>query len=148
MQSDTVAKVALLACSNVLSKMMYFEKAGQMVIGHRHPYNHATLVATGAVKVTMTYPDPKNRRPTKIFKAPTMIYIPEGATHELVAMEDNTVCVCIHALRTIDTEILSPDFLVECIEDSSDKTLVEHKMIEEYGMPMQPLISPMPSYVA
>lgn len=145
MSNDTVNKVKLLAASNVLCKMMYFDKAGEVVVGHTHPYNHATLVSSGSVRVTLISAEGE-AKPSKVFKAPTMIYIPEGESHELVALEDNTLCVCIHALRTIDEEIVAPEFLVDCVEDSPEKEIVNNKLVEKYGMPMQSLISPIPPY--
>jgi quercetin dioxygenase-like cupin family protein len=41
-----------------------------------------------------------------------MIYIKAGKVHELVALEDETVAYCIHALRDKDNnEILDPSMV-------------------------------------
>jgi quercetin dioxygenase-like cupin family protein len=71
---------------------MHFEKAGDTEIGHTHPFDHLTLLASGSVKLTVEEKE-------TIFKAPHMIYIHKDKVHKLEALEDNTVAYCIHALR-------------------------------------------------
>jgi hypothetical protein len=46
-----------------------------------------------------------------VFSAPHIVFIRKEQVHELVAMEDNTVCYCIHALRDGDDvcDIIPPD---------------------------------------
>tara|TARA_R110000822_G_scaffold288671_1_gene409952 strand:- start:69 stop:371 length:303 start_codon:yes stop_codon:yes gene_type:complete len=71
---------------------MHFSSAGDVEHGHIHPFDHLTLLAYGSLQVTV------NGKVTD-FKAPHMIYIKAEHEHELVALEDNTVAFCIHALR-------------------------------------------------
>lgn len=78
--------------ANLFSRQMHFRKAGDIEHGHTHPFDHLTLLAAGALRVTV------NGKTTD-FKAPHMIYIKAEYRHELVALEDNTVAYCIHALR-------------------------------------------------
>jgi quercetin dioxygenase-like cupin family protein len=78
--------------ANLFSRMMHFSKAGDIEIGHSHVFDHLTLLATGSLKVTVDGVETE-------FHAPHMIYIHKDKIHELVAMEDNTVAYCIHALR-------------------------------------------------
>jgi quercetin dioxygenase-like cupin family protein len=85
-------KVNLGCVANLFSRQMHFEKAGDMEKGHTHPFDHLTLLAAGSLKVTV---DNKET----IFKAPHMIYIHKDKVHELVALEDDTIAYCIHALR-------------------------------------------------
>jgi quercetin dioxygenase-like cupin family protein len=88
--------------ANLYSRMMHFEKAGDIEYGHTHVFDHLTLLAAGSLKVTVEGQD-------TIFKAPHMIYIKADKHHELVAQEDNTVAYCIHALRDKNNnEILDP----------------------------------------
>lgn len=89
--------------ANLFSRMMHFKKAGDVENGHTHPFDHLTLLAAGSLKITM------NGKTTD-FKAPHMIYIKAEREHELVALEDNTVAYCIHALRNDNTtgDILDP----------------------------------------
>lgn len=85
-------KVQLGCVANLFSRMMHFEKAGDTELGHTHPFDHLTLLASGSVKVTVDNNE-------TVFKAPHMIYIHKDKVHKLEALEDNTVAYCIHALR-------------------------------------------------
>lgn len=88
--------------ANLFSRMMHFAKAGDIEHGHTHQFDHLTLLASGSLRVTV-------EGETTDFRAPHMIYIHKDKNHELVALEDNTVAYCIHALRDKDTgEILDP----------------------------------------
>jgi quercetin dioxygenase-like cupin family protein len=78
--------------ANLFSRQMHFKKAGDLEHGHTHPFDHLTLLASGSLRVTV------NGKTTD-FKAPHMIFIKAEYEHELVALEDNTVAYCIHALR-------------------------------------------------
>lgn len=88
-------KIKIGCVANLYSRMMNFEKAGDIEIGHKHQFDHLTLLASGTLKVTVEGISTE-------FKAPHMIYIHKDKIHELVALEDNTVAYCIHALRDGD----------------------------------------------
>lgn len=85
-------KVQIGCVANLFSRMMHFSKAGDLEMGHTHSFDHLTLLAAGSLKVTVDGVE-------TVFKAPHMIYIHKDKRHELVALEDNTVAYCIHALR-------------------------------------------------
>ena len=97
---------ALIGCvSNLWSKSMHFKKAGDIELGHAHCFDHLTLLANGSLRVTVNGVD-------NDYKAPHMIYIRADQVHELVALEDNTVAYCIHALRDNDSgDILDPNMI-------------------------------------
>lgn len=88
-------EVKIGCVANLYSRMMHFAKAGDIEYGHTHQFDHLTLLASGTLRVTV-------EGKTTDFKAPHMIYIKADKTHELVALEDNTVAYCIHALRDGD----------------------------------------------
>lgn len=91
--------------ANLYSRMMHFEKAGDIEIGHTHQFDHLTLLAKGKLKVTV-------EGKISEFTAPHMIYIHKDKVHELEALIDNTVAYCIHALRDKNTEdILDPSMI-------------------------------------
>jgi quercetin dioxygenase-like cupin family protein len=100
----TYPKINLSCVANLFSRQMHFEKAGDIENGHKHPFDHLTLLANGSLKIVV---DNK----VTIFKAPHMIYIAKDKIHELTALEDNTVAFCIHALRDGDRveDILDPE---------------------------------------
>lgn len=88
----TYPKTSISCVANLFSKQMHFAKAGDVEIGHKHEFDHLTLLAHGTLKVTV------NGESTT-FTAPHMIYIKKDIIHELTALEDNTIAYCIHALR-------------------------------------------------
>lgn len=93
-----------IACvANLFSRMMYFRKAGDTEFGHTHAFDHLTLLAHGSVLC-------KVEGQETTFTAPHMIYIHKDKLHEFVALEDDTVAYCIHALRSGDGvgDILDP----------------------------------------
>ena len=88
--------------ANLFSRQMHFKRAGDIEHGHKHSFDHLTLLAAGSLRVTL-------EGKVTDFKAPHMIYIHKDKEHELVALEDNTVAYCIHALRGKDDgDILDP----------------------------------------
>lgn len=86
---------------------MHFKKAGDIEHGHTHQFDHLTLLASGSLRVTVD-------GVVSDFKAPHMIFIKKDKNHELVALEDETVAYCIHALHNKDThDILDPSMVPE-----------------------------------
>lgn len=101
--SQPVVHIGCVA--NLFSRMMHFEKAGDIEIGHTHQFDHLTLLAKGKLKVTVD-------GIASEFTAPHMIYIHKDKLHELEALTDETVAYCIHALRDKETnEILDPSMI-------------------------------------
>lgn len=84
------SKISLVA--NTWIKQMHFAKAGDVNDGHTHVFDHQTLLGKGKVKVTV------NGKVSE-FTAPTIIFIRAGFEHQIQALEDETVCYCIHAIR-------------------------------------------------
>jgi adenine-specific DNA methylase len=100
-----------IACvANLFSRMMHFKKKGDRELGHSHLFDHLTLLTKGSLHVTV-------EGKGQIFCAPHMIYIKAEKEHVLVAMEDNTLAFCIHALRMGDDvdDIISPDMIPDGI---------------------------------
>jgi quercetin dioxygenase-like cupin family protein len=89
--------------SNLWLRQMVFKNAGDANEGHKHNYDHITLLTTGSVRVHVG-------DKVSDFVAPQMIYIQKGKSHYIEALEDNTIAFCVHALRNKDTEdILEQD---------------------------------------
>lgn len=87
--------------SNLFVRQMHFAVAGDSELGHKHSFDHMTLLAKGKLKVKI------NDEETE-FTAPHMIFIKAELQHELTAVTDNTVAYCIHALREPTGDILDP----------------------------------------
>ena len=97
-------EIQIGSVDNIYSRMMYFKSKGDTEIGHMHQFDHLTLLAKGSLRVTV------EGVPTD-FTAPHMIYIHADKIHELVALTDETIAYCIHALRDnegciIDTSMI------------------------------------------
>lgn len=86
---------------NLFVRQMSFALAGDQEMGHKHPYNHLTLLAKGSLTVGIG-----DKETT--FVAPNMIYIEADTEHMLTAVTDNTVAYCIHALREESGDIIDP----------------------------------------
>jgi quercetin dioxygenase-like cupin family protein len=98
-------EISIGQTGNIFSRQMTFLKAGDTELGHSHPHDHLTLLASGGLRVTIDDQE-------TVFQAPHMIYIRRNQVHILTATEDNTVAFCIHALRDADTgDILDPDMV-------------------------------------
>ena len=96
--------VSTISCvSNVFIRQMLFEKNGDADKGHAHVFDHQTLLARGSIKAVVD-------GQTSYFTAPQIIFIKAEILHEFTAMEDNTLCYCIHALRDGDDvcDIIDP----------------------------------------
>lgn len=90
--------------ANTWVKQMHFAKAGDINEGHKHTFDHQTLLAKGKVKVEVEGKETE-------FTAPTIIFIRAGYMHTITAAEDDTVCYCIHAIRDGERveDIVDPD---------------------------------------
>jgi quercetin dioxygenase-like cupin family protein len=93
------------AVDGVAVKQMHFQQVGSIMSGHKHTHNHLTLLAHGKLKVTV------NGEVTE-FTAPHLIFIHKDHEHELVALEENTVAYCVHAIRDKETGDIIDDIIV------------------------------------
>lgn len=113
----SLPKITIGCVANLWSRMMHFEKIGDKELGHMHQFDHLTLLAKGKLQVTV-------EKYTTVFEAPHMIYIHKDKQHELMALEDNTIAYCIHALRDgngVD-DIVDPTMIPEGVDLSVNLT--------------------------
>ena len=104
--ADSSTPVELGYFGNIWVRQHYYKKAGDYHEGHKHHFDHVTLVARGSVLCEVEGCEPKE------FKAPTFIVIKKDDLHKFTALEDDTVFYCVFALRDIDgnqTDIYSGD---------------------------------------
>ena len=99
---------------NIFIKQMLLARAGTFVPQHSHKYSHASMLASGSVRVW------KDDVLHGDFKAPIPISIDAGCKHTFMSLEPNTVIYCIHRVG----ESGEPD-----IEDHAVK--VSESIIEE-----------------
>jgi len=128
-------EIKIIAVSNVFCRLMNFVNVGDVEQGHQHTYDHATLVSTGSVVVDVLG-DNDEVVSSKVFNAPNMVFIHKDKRHRLTALESNTVCSCIHAVRDVEGEILDPEFLIEPLFSTGNGELV-NLIAEKHGTPMK-----------
>lgn len=95
--------IKIVMAGNVYTRLMSFRK-GAKEMEHSHQHDHATLVSAGSVVVRL-------KGQETVYTAPSIIWISKGVLHELEALEDGTVCACIHALRDDNSEIVDPEMI-------------------------------------
>lgn len=106
-------EIQIVAISNVFTRLMHFVNKGDVEYGHNHTYDHATMISSGSILYEVFDSPDGAVIAQKEFKAPGYVFVEKNKYHKLTALEDNTVCVCIHALRTIDENIIPPDSFIE-----------------------------------
>jgi quercetin dioxygenase-like cupin family protein len=82
--------------NDVFIKEMVFVKKGWIAQTHAHVYDHQTLLAAGALRVTVD-------GVSEEWRAPKVLIIAAGKLHRLEALEDGTVAYCVHAVKGGDT---------------------------------------------
>lgn len=104
-------EIKLMCVSNVWTRLMHFVKAGDTEQPHIHQFDHVTALSAGSVRVTVG-------GVTSEFKAPALIFVKAMEEHTITALEDNTVALCIHALRDgfAVEDIIDPESLPAGIE--------------------------------
>lgn len=85
---------------NIWVRQNVLSKAGDTFGGHKHHFDHVSLLTKGKVKVKV------EGHPEKEFTAPTFIIIKKEHNHEFIALEDDTNWYCVFALRDLDGEVV------------------------------------------
>ena len=124
--------IKIMCISNVYTRLMHFQNVGDIEHGHAHDFDHGTLVSSGAVLVEILDSATKQPVSQKTIEAPNFVFIEKDKLHRLTALADNTVCACIHALRTNDEELLEPDFLPEQLTGDF-KGIIPRTIMERTG---------------
>ena len=118
--AETAPDIKIAVVANIWIKLMKFNKIGDFIQGHKHTFNHSTLLSYGSVEVEIE----GNKT---IFTAPEIIYIEKEKIHKITALEPNTIATCIHALRDGNEtdDIISENMLPKGI---SPLDLAEYKL--------------------
>ena len=96
-KTPNLPDIDMLMVSNVFFRTMTFKKAGDSSGKmHKHVYDHVNLLAQGSIELEV------NGEKT-VYTAPSYIFIDRDHFHKMTALEDNTVSICIHAIRDDDS---------------------------------------------
>lgn len=88
---------------NIFIRKNRLEAVGDACHGHRHNFDHTTIVFTGAVRVKATLPD--GQVIVRDFKAPAHMLIKAEVVHELTALEPHSEFWCVYSHRTPQGEV-------------------------------------------
>ena len=88
---------------NIFIRPNRLEKSGHYVKGHKHNFDHTTIVYKGAVHVKAELPN--GSAIERDFVAPAHFLVKAGMEHEIVATEDGTEFWCVYSHRTPQGEI-------------------------------------------
>jgi hypothetical protein len=89
---------------NIWVRQNILEKEGESHPGHKHYFDHVTLLARGKVQVEVEGHDPKE------FEAPTFIVIKKEHEHKITALTDDALYYCVFALRDNDGNVVDEMF--------------------------------------
>lgn len=84
---------------NIWVRQNELDKAGEFVQGHKHTFDHVSLLMSGTVEVEVEGYEPKQ------FTAPTFIVIKKEHMHKFTAITDNCCWFCTFAMRDINGEV-------------------------------------------
>jgi hypothetical protein len=85
---------------NIWVRQNVLEKTGERFGGHKHEFDHVSLLTKGSVRVEVEGYQPKE------FVAPTFIVIKKEHKHDFIALEDDVNWYCVFALRDLDGEVV------------------------------------------
>lgn len=83
---------------NVFIRKNPLAKTGDGVSGHKHNFDHTTIVFKGSVHVKATLPDGTVLE--RDFVAPDHFLVRADAEHEITATADDTEFWCVYSHRT------------------------------------------------
>jgi hypothetical protein len=71
---------------------------GMVFAGHKHKFDHVTMLVKGSIKVEVEGCDPTE------YVAPTFVIIRKEYIHRITALVDDTAFYCVFAVRDLDGE--------------------------------------------
>lgn len=88
---------------NIFIRPNYLDLIGDKINGHKHNFDHTTIVFQGSVHVIARLPN--GNIIERDFKAPDHFLVKAEVEHEIVALEDNTIFWCVYSHRTAQGKI-------------------------------------------
>lgn len=82
---------------NIFIRPNYLDNVGDRIVGHKHCFDHTTIVFHGAVHVKAT--GPSGEALEQDFEAPGHFLVKADWIHEITAIQPDTVFWCVYAHR-------------------------------------------------
>jgi hypothetical protein len=89
---------------NIWVRQNVLDLAGESHEGHKHYFDHVTLLVKGSVQIEV------DGNPVKEFTAPTFIVIKKELEHKITAITDDVLYYCVFALRDMDGNVIEDMF--------------------------------------
>lgn len=77
---------------------------GHVIHGHKHTFDHTTIVFTGSVHAKKI--EEGGKTVEQDFKAPAHFLIKAGVEHEITSLEDDTTYWCVFAHRDSQGDVV------------------------------------------
>lgn len=100
---------------NIWVKQNHLEQ-GDTNKGHKHFFDHVSLLTEGSVEVSVEGCEPK------IFTAPTFIIIRKEHNHTFKALSPRVTWYCVFALRDLDGQVIDDLYGTQHDPMSAEKT--------------------------
>ena len=104
MNGQATCKVTEFVSGNIFIRPNALLPKGYVTHGHKHKFDHTTIVFSGSVHVKLTNED--GTVIEKDFVAPSHFLTRANIEHEITALEDNTTYWCVFSLRNADGEVV------------------------------------------
>lgn len=93
----------MLGCfANVWIRQKHFKKRGMVIAGHKHNYDHLSILASGTVLVDADGVQTEHT-------GPKFLVIRKDVVHTIQALSDNVVWYCVFAHRDIEGNVFDPE---------------------------------------
>lgn len=92
------------ASGNIYIRPNVLPKTGDKINGHKHNFDHTSIVFTGSVHVRGVCPD--GRVIEQDFHAPSHFLVLKDVEHEITALEDGTTFWCVYSHRSPQGDVV------------------------------------------
>lgn len=89
---------------NIFIRKSWIDKKGGFIPGHKHNFDHTTIVFRGSIHVKATLPDGSIIE--RDFVAPSHFLVKKDVTHLITALEDDSEFWCIYSHRNAQGEVI------------------------------------------
>lgn len=93
---------------NIFIREMPFAKAGAVIEGHCHNFDHTTYIVRGSAQIESLHADGtvKQTVTKRALDGHNWVLIKAGVSHRLTALEDNSMGHCVYSHRNPQGEIV------------------------------------------
>jgi hypothetical protein len=89
---------------NVFIRPTKFSRVGEVVEGHKHHFDHTTIVFKGGIHVHATLPN--GTVIERDFTAPAHFLVKKDVIHEITALTDDAEFWCIYSHRNAQGDVV------------------------------------------